>query len=208
MSGMNSRSATAVKQGFGSLPLRITGHPALVAPQCSEGGSGRAPISDRSHALRASPFAASQESKQLRLDLTGPGGELGQGRFAQIAADSENDPADLFPHDRIIGRYLATAPFAFEPHLVLDDRLYHRDLIEDGWIELDRGVDTKHKTRIGSPFIQNRRVPGFYGNFPDRISLVGRTTGQLPRKCETGRVRMIVADVELEHGLRCTGMPD
>jgi hypothetical protein len=55
-------------------------------------------------------------------------------RVAQLLTNPQNNLADSIPNHSIIGTNPTPAPFSFEPSLVLDDLLYHRQLAEQNWI--------------------------------------------------------------------------
>ena len=64
------------------------------------------------------------------------GGETGP----QLQPDAQHDLADIFPHDRVVRRHGATAPFAFKPDFVVDDLLDHDEFAENDRVKLGHGV--------------------------------------------------------------------
>jgi hypothetical protein len=54
----------------------------------------------------------------------------------QGLSNPENDEADIFLHDRIVGRNVTTAAFAFIPSLILDHLFDHREFTKYNGIKL------------------------------------------------------------------------
>jgi hypothetical protein len=52
-------------------------------------------------------------------------------RLPELLADSKHDLTNAFPHDAIVRCDTTTPTLAFQPRLVLDDFLNHRQLLEE-----------------------------------------------------------------------------
>ena len=110
------------------------------------GGSGFSPNSIRNSITRSLPrcYTASALSPVARG--VGDGRCLGSRQlFSQFAADPQDYLANIFPHGRILRGHGAAASLRFEPSLIPDDFLNHRQLAEQGGFDL-RGHDTKNIT--------------------------------------------------------------